>query len=65
MHEHRAMRFTLDHSGILINGVNFDGLLHVNKKDAFTEEDRRHEDFKKFFKRYDYKESDFHRFSIW
>ena len=35
---------------LLINGVNFNELLHVNTKYPLTDEDRRHEDFKKFLK---------------
>ena len=54
MHEQRAMTITLDRGEtgmiLLINGVNFDELLHVNTKYTLTEEDRRHEDFTKFFK---------------
>ena len=49
MHEQRAMRFTFDEPRILINGINFDSLLHLKFKDAFTEEQRRHKDFTKFF----------------
>ena len=57
MHEHRAMRFTLDESGIKINGVNFKRLLHVEDKEktflvTFTEEERNHVDFTKFYIRF-------------
>ena len=67
MHEHRAMTITyLKHDyfdALFINGVNFESLLdekfkdaHKDKFIAFTETDRRHEDFSKFFKRYCSKE---------
>ena len=62
------MVITLDNSfeKILINGVNFESLLHVKCKDVFTVEDRRHEDFTKFFKRYDYKdERNFDSDEVW
>ena len=57
MHDHRAMRLTVtEFDDILINGVNINHLPNVDLEDAFTKEDRRHVDFSKFFKRYDFKD---------
>ena len=38
--------------GLSINGVNFDWLDPASLRVGFTEEERRHENFTKFFKRY-------------
>ena len=46
------MRVTVaDFDDILINGVKFEKLIHLNFKDPFTEEERNHEDFSKFYRR--------------
>ena len=67
MHEHRAMRFTLDEDKdedeLKINGVNYQRLIHVEDKEetkgealvAFTEEERNQEDFTKFYQRFNNK----------
>ena len=56
IHEYRAMAITLNQSKngliLLINGVDFNGLIDVNNKNTFSEEVRCREDFTKFFKRY-------------
>ena len=63
IHEHRAMRFTFDDSGIFINGVNFMRLVHVEDKKetslvAFTDEERNDKNFNKFYKRFDDKDDE-------
>ena len=40
-----------------INEIYFDALLDLKQKDTFTQEDRCHEDFTKFYKRF-YKEGE-------
>ena len=46
------MTVTMNPGFLLINGVNFDWLDPADLKDGFTEAERQHKDFSKFFKRY-------------
>ena len=53
MHEHRAMRITIiDFECLHIDGVDFKDLPGV-QLNAFTEEERNHENFTVFLKRFD------------
>ena len=61
------LAFKFDVPILLINGINFNGLVDVknkNKVAVFTEEDRRHESFSQFFKRYFVNEEQFMKYGL-